>query len=138
MKPQLAQLKEKHEKLEAEYAEYKQQVNTEKKLAEQALGKLEEVRKELETKRDSLQKEVDALNKKDQESVAALNTASTNLDKATNEVKGLREEIRQTQNERDNQFKQVVNATDKIHQLQGELGRVNEARKASRPASRHL
>ncbi len=60
-----------------------------------------------------------------------------NLDQLTQEVDGLRKEIRDTQTDRDKKFDQVVKTTEEIHQKEGELGRQKErndqlARQAAR------
>ncbi len=123
---QLKTEKEKNETLLAEREKLKTEVAAERLAQRQVLAKLESQRDELVTKRDELQKERDALNLKDQESVAALDTAQNALQKLTKEVEGLRKEIRVAQEERDKQFKQVVATTDTIHQVSLELKVVKE------------
>jgi len=93
---------------------------------EQALAKLETERAELQKQRDEAAKERDALMTKDQEAVAALDTAQQNLARLTKEVDGLRTEIREAQGTRDKHFERVVEVTDQIHQAQGEVKRLQE------------
>jgi hypothetical protein len=126
LKYQLEQAKKRHQDLQDEYDKYKAQVAEEKQAQRQALAKLETQRDELVAKRDDLQKERDVLNEKDQKSVAALDTAQTTLTKLTEEVEGLRKEIRLAQEQTDKQFKEVLVATDTIHQVKGELARTKD------------
>jgi uncharacterized protein YlxW (UPF0749 family) len=126
LKPQLEEAKKKFQGLSDEHEKLKTEIAAEKLAQRQVLAKLEAQRDELVTKRDELQKERDSLNEKDQQSVAALETTSQTLKKLTTEVEGLRKEIRTTQEERDKQFKQVVDTTDNLHQLTNELKRVKE------------
>ena len=58
--------------------------------------------------------------------VAALDVAQQNLAKLTKEVDVLRGDIRTAQGERDKHFDKVVELTDRIHQVQGELKRLDE------------
>jgi DNA repair exonuclease SbcCD ATPase subunit len=95
---------------------------------EQALAKLETERKELAAQREELVKERDALLIKDKEAVVALKAAQQNLARLTDEVEGLRGEIRDAQGQRDKHFDRVVELTDQIHQAQGEVGRLEERR----------
>ncbi len=55
-----------------------------------------------------------------------MTAGQSNLDKATKEVEGLRKEIRDSQNDRDKQFEQVVKLTDQVHQVEGEIIRLKE------------
>ena len=92
----------------------------------EALAKLETEKTELQTQRDELVKQRDALMTKDKEAVAALDVAQQNLAKLTKEVDVLRVEIRDAQSQRDKHFDKVVELTDRIHQTQGELKRLDE------------
>jgi septal ring factor EnvC (AmiA/AmiB activator) len=127
-------------KAETQRDELQAKLKQEQEARVQALGKLEEQRKELQTQRDELVKERDNLLVKDKEAVAALNSAQQNLARLTKEVEGLRTEIRDAQGERDKHFDRVVELTDQIHQAQGEVKRLQERRVqlASQLASANL
>ncbi len=113
---------------ETERDRLKAELETELAARNQALGKLEEERKELAVQRDELAKERNALLIKDKAAVAALDTAQQNLARLTKEVEGLRGEIRDAQGKRDEHFERVVELTDQIHQAQGEVKRLEERR----------
>lgn len=95
---------------------------------QQALAKLEGEREKLITQHDDMRKQRDELMVKDQEAVVALKAAQENLKRLTGEVEGLRTEIRDAQGQRDKRFEQVVELTDQIHQVQGEVSRLEERR----------
>jgi TolA-binding protein len=130
---ELTKAEEEKTKLETDL---KQQIDA----REQALAKLETERKELATEREQLVKERDALLVKDKEAVVALKAAQQNLARLTDEVEGLRGEIRDAQGQRDKHFDRVVELTDQIHQAQGEVRRLEERRiqLASQLASANL
>ena len=104
----------------------KKEIEDEALAKRQALAKLETEKTELQTQRDELVKQRDALMTKDKEAVAALDVAQQNLAKLTKEVDGLRHDISEAQSQRDKHFAKVVELTDRIHQTQGELTRLNE------------
>ena len=112
---------------EAENAKLRADIAREETAKREALAKLETEKTELQTQRDERTKERDALMAKDKEAVAALDLAQQNLAKLTQEVGLLRGEIRDAQSQRDKHFDKVVVLTDRIHQAQGELRRL-EAR----------
>ncbi len=112
---------EKREQLEAE-------LEKEQDAKRQALAKLETERDELARQRDELAKQRDDLAAKDKAAVAALDSAQQNLAKLTAEVDTLRTDVRTAQETRDQHFRQVVGLTDQMHQVQGELRRLEERR----------
>jgi len=116
------------QKAQEEKAALDTEIQKERAAVRQTLGKLETERNELQVVRDELTKQRDALMVKDKEAVAALDTAQQNLAKLTNEVEGLRGEIRDAQGQRDKHFSRVVEVTDQLHQTQGELKRIEERR----------
>ncbi|MEX0676039.1 MAG: hypothetical protein WD063_03120 [Pirellulales bacterium] len=118
--------REKLDEAETEKKKIEADLTREINAREQALAKLETERKGLATQRDELAKERDALFIKDQEAVVALKAAQQNLERLTNEVEGLRKEIRLAQDERDKAFDRTVELTDQIHQEQGEVKRLEE------------
>lgn len=111
----------KKEQLEAE-------IEKEAVAKREALAKLETERDELARQRDELARQRDDLAAKDKAAVAALDSAQQNLAKLTAEVDSLRTDIRSAQEARDQHFRQVVGLTDQMHQVQGELRRLEERR----------
>jgi hypothetical protein len=111
---------------QAEKTKLDEAIAREKVAHNEALAKLETERVELAKQRDALTTERDGLLAKDKDAVAALDAAQQNLKKLTGEVDALREEIRVAQSARDKSFDQVVRLTDQIHQVQGELTRLEE------------
>jgi myosin heavy subunit len=126
LKPQLEKARADKRELRTRLDRLQAQLVEEQAAARNQLAKLESVRDELITKRDSLQKERDSLFEESQKQVAALATTQSNLDKLTEEVKVLRDDIRTAQVDRDKAFATVVEVTDKIHQSEGELTRTKE------------
>ena len=126
-------LKAQIEKRKAEYAELQTQRDAlAKRLSEEetekkkALAELATTSKSKEEAVKSLTQERDDLDKKQQEAVAAMTAAQQNLDKLTKEVEVLREDIKNTQGERDKQFAQVVKLTDENHQAKNASTRLTE------------
>lgn len=104
------------------------QIEKEAHAKRESLAKLETEKNSLQAQRDKLSKDVETLSEKDKVAVAALTAAQQNLDRLTKEVEGLRGEIRVSQEDRDKHFEKVVELTDKIHQAQGNLKRLDERR----------
>ncbi len=111
---------------EEEKTNLTKQIEAEQLAKREALQKLETQRDELAKERDEAAKQRDVLVAKDKESVAALDVAQQNLAKLTKEVDVLRGEIRTAEADRDKHFDKVVELTDRIHQSEGELRRLDE------------
>jgi hypothetical protein len=60
------------------------------------------------------------------EAVETLNTNQMNLEALTTEVRGLRDEIRNVQQSRDEQFLAVVKVTDRMNEVEGERQKLQE------------
>ena len=116
------------QKAEEEKARLEKQIKDEEIAKRQVLAKLETEKVTLQAERDEAVKQRDVLVTKDKESVAALDTSSQNLARLTKEVETLRTEIREAQSDRDKHFDQVVELTDNIHQVQGQVKRLDERR----------
>jgi hypothetical protein len=125
-KAQLEKARSEKRELQGRLQRLQAQLVEEQTAAREQLAKLESVRDELIAKRDALQKERDSLFEESQKQVAALDTTQSNLEKLTGEVKVLRDDIRAAQDERDKEFAKVVEVTDKIHQVEGDLKRTKE------------
>jgi hypothetical protein len=107
--------------LEDEVARLTEQLASEKTARVQAVAKLETERSEL-NKRYTEQANINAglvqqTRKADEAMLATHNT----LEDMRKQVEMLRTEIRTAQTDRDDQFKQVVQLTDDLHQVQGLL-----------------
>jgi len=102
------------------------------KLEAEVTAKLEEVVK-LNTEREqllgqnaSIQEELDSLRQKERTNTAAVALTQANNEKLAAQVKALTEEIRKNQQSRDEAFAEALQATDDLHQAQGELTRLRE------------
>ncbi|REK08244.1 MAG: hypothetical protein DWQ37_20580 [Planctomycetota bacterium] len=113
-------------RLEEEQKQIQEELQAEITAREQALAKLETEAKALAEERAELVKQRDALQAKDKQAVAALDAAQKNLERLTGEVEDLRNDIREAQGDRDTHFDRVVELTDQIHQIQGEVRRLDE------------
>lgn len=114
------------QRLDEEKLKLQEDLKAEIGAREQALAKLETERKALADQYAEMVKQRDALQAKDKETVATLDAAQQNLARLTGEVEGLRTEIREAQGQRDTHFERVVELTDQIHQVQGEVKRLDE------------
>jgi hypothetical protein len=114
------------QRLDEEKLKLQEDLKAEIGAREQALAKLETERKALAEQYAEMVKQRDALQAKDKETVARLDAAQQNLARLTGEVEGLRTEIREAQGQRDTHFERVVELTDQIHQVQGEVKRLDE------------
>ena len=126
LRHQLRAEQEKNRDLQEQYEKLESQRKEEVAAKADAIVKLESQRKMLSDEVALLVKERDELSQKEREAVAALDSSSKILEKLTLEVKGLRDEIRKAQEDRDVQFAKVVKLTDEIHKSQQELARVQE------------
>ena len=125
---QLDQLTKENEELNTQLEKLISQHKEEIAAKADAIVKLESQKKAVTDENALLVKERDELSRKEREAVAALDSSSKNLEKLTVEVKGLRDEIRKSQEDRDTQFAKVVKLTDENHKVQQELARTAERR----------
>jgi cell division protein FtsB len=116
LKPQLEQQKARNQELSDQLDKLKQQVESEKAAKRQQLAKLETENDELKKQRDQQEKELAKLVQAERDAVAAMDATQKTAAALRTEVDGLREEIRTTQKDRDEQFKKVVDLTDSLHQ----------------------
>ena len=89
-------------------------------------GQLETAKATMEKQIEQMQAELKQLAAEEEKAVAALNVASQNLDKATNEVEALRKDIVATQDDRDKRFNEVVKLSDQFNHAKGEFDRIRE------------
>ncbi len=112
LKNQLAMLEEEKDKVETE--------------RKQVLASLEHEKTAREKEQVDHKAAYDKLESDRKEAVAAMDANQNNLRQATAEVENLRKEIRDTQQDRDKQFEQVVKLTEEVHQTTGEVDRQKE------------
>jgi hypothetical protein len=128
LRQKVAELKKDNDELQAQLEKLESQRKDEIAAKADAIVKLESQKKAVTDENAQLVKERDELSRKEREAVAAVDSSSKNEEKLTIEVKGLREENRKLQEDRDGQFAKVVKLTDDIHKSQQELTRTTERR----------
>lgn len=105
--------------LRTELDKLRNQLAQEQAARRSAIGALETKLAESQQRLGDKEAELRALQSAEGEAAAALKTAQTTVEALRNEVKGLREEIRVTQADRDSQFQKVVQLTDQLHAATG-------------------
>jgi hypothetical protein len=128
LRQKAAELKKDNDELQAQLEKLESQRKEEIAAKADTIVKLESQKKAVTDENAQLVKERDELSRKEREAVAAVDSSSKNEEKLTVEVKGLREENRKLQEDRDGQFAKVVKLTDDIHKSQQELTRTAERR----------
>lgn len=121
LKPQLDQQKARNQELSDQLDKLKQEVATEKAAKRQQLAKLETENDELKKQRDQQEKELAKLVQAERDAVAAMDATQKTAEALRKEVEGLRDEVRNIQKDRDEQFKRVVDLTDQLHQTVNQL-----------------
>ncbi len=91
-------------------------INEERKDKRETLAKLETERDELQKRKEALEKDLAKETQDAREKTATLQSTQTNLTAKMTELDKLREEIRVTQKDRDDQQHRVVDLTDQLHQ----------------------
>ncbi len=122
---QLDQERTKRQQLEAEVTRLNEQLSSEKTARTQAIAKLEAERTELKNEHTRQVNANAILVQQSRESAETLLAEHKTLEDMRGQVEKLRNEIRTTQQDRDDQFKKVVNLMDDLHQSQGQLGTAN-------------
>jgi myosin heavy subunit len=105
------ELKDSQDKLE----KLQNAINEEKKDKRETLAKLETELDELKKREDALNKDLAKETQTARDATAALTATQTNLTAKMTELDKLREEIRVTQKDRDDQMRRVVDLTDQLH-----------------------
>jgi hypothetical protein len=95
-------------------------LDAEKTAAEQQVIKLAQELQSLVTSSAAIQTELDQLKQLQGQQIAAVAATQDNNQKLTAEVTGLRDQIRKTEQARDQLFAETLEATEKLHQLQGQ------------------
>jgi uncharacterized phage infection (PIP) family protein YhgE len=91
-------------------------INEEKKDKRETLAKLENQLDTLQKEKDALDKDLAKETQTARDTTSALQSTQTNLTAKMTELDKLREEIRVTQKDRDDQMRRVVDLTDQLHQ----------------------
>ena len=123
---QLNQAKTKRQEKERELDDLNKTLALERAARKSTVGSLES---RLAAVQDQLAAEMashDKLKSDFREKVVVVKVNSDNVERLTKEVATLRDEIRKSQLERDEQFKRVVAFTDQVQQQQGEVLRLQE------------
>jgi hypothetical protein len=123
---QLKQAKQANAALKDLQTRLAEELDSVKKLKQNDLSKLEQKVKDLADERDRLQTEKETLDKDQRTAVSAMQTSQNTLAGLRKEVEGLRDEVRAVRKERDDQFKQVVQKTDQLHQAVNEAKRLKD------------
>jgi uncharacterized protein YlxW (UPF0749 family) len=118
-----------NERLTKERDEAREQRDAERAASRQTLAKLETEKQALATELGQIKAEYDGLKADERKAAAAIEVAQKNLSAAQGEVDKLREEIRTTNTQRDESFRQLVQREDQIHQALGDLTRLQERHK---------
>ena len=120
LKYQLAEIKTRNEDLRNQRERAEKDRDTEKVSKIQALTKLETERDELLKERRNLEAGYAGLEKDKRDAVAAMNSTQKVAADYRKELEALREEVLQSQQDRDEHFKEVVRLTDELHQAVNE------------------
>ncbi|HVX14687.1 MAG TPA: hypothetical protein VHC22_26095 [Pirellulales bacterium] len=124
LKFQLEDARAKVKELESQLAKLKESVQTEDQARRAQLAKLETTRAELKKEYDQQVLELAGLKEGERRAVEAAQVAQELLDNKLKEIDQLRSDIAQAFEDRDSRFKEAVALTDKLHEAEGELGRL--------------
>ncbi|MBX7164992.1 MAG: hypothetical protein K1X74_01465 [Pirellulales bacterium] len=114
------------QQLTQQLANLTEQLDSELAARREAVAKLETEKEQILQQVRGLQQKEDQLVEGERRAVAAMETTQQSLAALRGEVDALRQSIRQTQTEKEENFQQVVKLTDELNQAQTELSRVNE------------
>ncbi|BBO30676.1 hypothetical protein [Lacipirellula parvula] len=123
---QLAQEQTAKADLEAKYQQQISQLKSEQTAALQDVAKLETERNVIVSQNQTIQKEVDLLRQDQAESVGMVKATGENVSRLTDEVTGLRNDVRVAQQDRDEQFHTTLKATSELHSVGGQLQQLQE------------
>ena len=123
---QLAQEQTAKADLEAKYQQQISQLKSEQTAALQDVAKLETERNVIVSQNQTIQKEVDQLRQDQASSVAMVKATGENVNRLTEEVTGLRDDVRVAQQDRDEQFHTTLKATSELHSVGGQLQQLQE------------
>jgi len=126
LQTQLDQTRTENTKLQSERQNLESQLKAEIEASQQEVRKLESERVALLGQNSTIQSELDQLRQKERANTAAVASTQSNNEKLTAEVEVLRKQIRENQQNRDEAYATMIEATDKLHQAQGEVSSLKE------------
>jgi len=126
LKKKLSAVSAQNEELSNSYRSLDSQLKAEVEASQQEVRKLESERLALLAQNSTIQKQLDQMRQQERVGTAAIASTQANNEKLTAEVEVLRESIRKNQQGRDDAFATTVQATDQLHQAQGELTSLRE------------
>ena len=128
LKKKVDTAKAENSRLVSEHNKAVEQLDLEKKSAEQQVVKLEQERTSLDERNKQIQAQLESLTQNQREHIAAVaSTQKLNEDLVANVTK-LRGDIKTEQQKRDTAFKNALDATEQLHQAAGEYQKANERR----------
>jgi hypothetical protein len=119
LKFQLDNQRETNRELQIKMRELRAKVQMERAARQQALAVLETRSARLKTELDAKNEQLATLRRQHDQAVTTMELNQTNLAALRTEVEGLREQIRRTQADRDEQLAGVISMRDKLNQLEG-------------------
>lgn len=118
-------LQAQNQQLNDQLATVQKEIDAERKARDAVLAALESEKETLKNERDQMVKENANLVQQSQQAVVAMDATQKTLEAMRGEIGTLRQQFRQTQQEKEEQFKQVVELTDKLFQSEGERERLD-------------
>ncbi|QDS97630.1 hypothetical protein [Adhaeretor mobilis] len=126
LKANLSKVQIENTQLRSKYENQLGQLDAEKQAALHDLSKLESEREAMLDQNASIQDELDNLRQARRGAEALVASTEKNNERLQEEVAGLRTEIRDNQQQRDDTFLKAVAATSQLHTTKGELEQVKE------------
>ncbi len=123
-KAKLAKEQQRNQQLQSEFASMQSKVSELEAAHRQSLAKLETEKEQLASEKTTLAKQEEDLSKNLAEQTAVATNALSQLKDKQTQVDSLRNDIEVARADRDENFKQVVDSTDKLNQATGELTRL--------------
>jgi predicted nucleic acid-binding Zn-ribbon protein len=124
LKPQLQDLRSANQNLKDQIQVLTENIDTEKKAHADAVAKLETEYDRLRAEHADLLGRYDGLVQSKDTAIAAMEGSEKTLADLRDKVGGLRDQVRNVEKEKDEQFQQMVDLTDKVLQSQTELDRL--------------
>ena len=125
-KPQLEYQLQVNQELEAQLAEREDMLAREIAARRRVVAQLETEKERLLAQQGEAQGNYDALLKLHEEKLVALENATADIQRVQGEIDELRQVIKDQQNTIETSFRELTLRTESIHQLEGEVGRLNE------------
>jgi hypothetical protein len=123
-KTKLTAEQKRNQELQSEFASAQSKVSEAEASRRQALAKLETEKDQLQQEKTAAAKQLEDLNTNYVKVTAEASNALSQLKDKQNQVDSLRNDIEVARADRDENFKKVVDATDKLNQSAGELKRL--------------